>query len=105
MSHPITIQSNSNYNSVKFQVSFEDGNRFFAITVLRYETAEDAENATFEKDNASVVFYERSEITHYIMSNNDQMTAAWTNQNLMCSISGDLSEDELKDMINSIYER
>jgi hypothetical protein len=38
------------------------------------------------------------------MSNEGQIRAAWTNQNLMCSISGDLSENELKQMIDSIYE-
>ncbi len=39
------------------------------------------------------------------MSNNGQLKAAWTNQNMVCSISGDLSEEELKKMIDSIYER
>ena len=48
--------------------------------------------------------YERDGIEHYIMTNNRQINAVWTNKNYECSIGGDISEDELRKMIDSIYE-
>ncbi len=92
-------------DSVKVQAVYENGEKGFIITIRRFETSEDVQSGTFEKDNSSVAPYEIDGITHYILSNYDQRSAIWTNQNIMCSISGNLTEDELKQMINSIYER
>ena len=90
---------------VKFRVTYEAEEKFMAVTIRQFESAKDASSITYEKDDSPVTPYECDGITHYLMSNNGQMRAAWTNQNMTCSISGDLSEDELKQMINSIYER
>ena len=89
---------------IKFQANYETDNRFYAITIRQYSSIEDTDSGTFEKDNSSVIVYERNGINHYLMTNNGQIRAVWINQSIMCSISGDLSEDELKRMIDSIYE-
>ena len=99
----INIASTS--DSIKFQAAYENGEKFFSLTVWQFKSAEEANNRTFEKDNSTVTVYELAGIEHYLMANNEQYRAAWTNNNLMCSISGDLTEAELKDMIISIYER
>ena len=41
---------------------------------------------------------------HYLMENNDLLTATWLVDHLECSIIGDISETEMEAMINSIYE-
>ena len=92
-------------DKVTFQATYEAGEKFMAVTILQYETQDGENNGIFEKDNSPVMSYESGGIVHYLMPNEGQMTAAWTNQSLMCSISGDLSESELKQMIDSIYER
>lgn len=92
-------------DKVTFQATYEAGEKFMAVTVWQYQTEKDVNDGIFEKDNSSVISYEAGGITHYLMSNEGQMRGAWTTQNLMCSISGDLSESELKQMIDSIYGR
>lgn len=90
---------------VKFRAIYEAGEKFIAVTVRQYGSAGDASSEAFEKSDSTVLKYESGGVTHYLMSNNGQLKAAWTDQNMVCSISGDLSEDELKKMIDSIYER
>jgi hypothetical protein len=50
-----------------------------------------------------VTVYEKEEITHYIMTNLSQYTAAWLNGDLECSIFGDISKEDIIRMIDSIY--
>ncbi|NCB51559.1 MAG: DUF4367 domain-containing protein [Clostridia bacterium] len=58
----------------------------------------------FEKDVGDVEEYVVSGITHYIISNNNQLQAVWVNANLECSISGDISNSEMQQIIQSIYK-
>lgn len=57
-----------------------------------------------EKDETPVSIYLKNDIEHFIMRNNKSVTATWFVENLECTISGRVSEDELKAMIDSIYE-
>ncbi|MPM14579.1 hypothetical protein SDC9_60943 [bioreactor metagenome] len=57
-----------------------------------------------EKDDSQVTVYTAGGIDHYIMENNDVLTATWFADNLECSIMGEISESEMEAMINSIYE-
>ena len=43
-------------------------------------------------------------ICHYIAKNIDTYNAVWLNGNVECFIQGNLSEDDIKMMIDSIYE-
>ena len=43
-------------------------------------------------------------ICHYIAKNIDTYIAVWLNGNVECFIQGNLSEDDIKMMIDSIYE-
>jgi anti-sigma factor RsiW len=99
------MKTTSAPGEMKFRAIYDAGEKFVAVTIWQYESAEDASSEAFEKSDSTVLKYESGGVTHYLMSNNGQMKAAWTDQNMVCSISGDLSEDELKKMIDSIYER
>ena len=57
-----------------------------------------------EKDNSQVRVYESGGVEHYIMENNEKLVATWFTDNLECSITGEISEEDLETMINSIYE-
>lgn len=61
--------------------------------------------STFEKDDGVVIEYESGGIVHYIMTNNGWRTAAWAFDNYECAIIGVISETELTEMIDSIYEK
>lgn len=55
-----------------------------------------------ERSDDYVEVYESNGITYYIFSNNAQYQAVWTADSYKCNISGDLTIDELKKMIDSI---
>ncbi len=59
----------------------------------------------YEKDETEVILYKRNGITHYIMSNSAQYSAVWLSGSYECTIYGTVSEEELKRIIDSIYER
>lgn len=83
---------------------YQNGTRSFAITIRLYASSESAAASTYEKDIKDVVQYEKGGITHYIMSNIDDTRVSWINNLLVCSIAGDITEQEAKEMIDSIYE-
>lgn len=97
------IKTTTLTDSVKIQAKYEFGDKFFSITLWQF-ASEEVANRSFEKDTSSVTIYEYYNTNHYLMSNNGQMRAAWAVKSLVCTISGDLIEDEIKHMINSIYE-
>lgn len=59
--------------------------------------------ALYEKDSEKVTEYIYGGITHYIMSNLDNMVIVWYNGNIEGSIKGSISLEEAKKIINSIY--
>lgn len=64
--------------------------------------ASDAFNIEIEEDSAEI--YTASGVDYYIFKNINQIQVVWTIQNYECSISGDLSIQEAKKMIDSIGE-
>ena len=48
--------------------------------------------------------YEVSGITYYLFTNLEDSRAAWVQESYECDISGDISIEELKEMINSIQK-
>ena len=91
---------------VTIRADYETDGESISVFVRQFATMEDASIGigTFEKDGTDVVQYECNGIVHYIISNNSYNTATWTNNTLVCSISGDLTVSETEKMINSIYE-
>lgn len=74
----------------------------FTLSITKYEEKEDISNTVFEKDNQSVIEYVGSNKLFYIMSNNNTKTAAWSDGQLVISMSGPLTEEAIKKMIDSI---
>ena len=44
-------------------------------------------------------------ICHYLFTNNGRTTATWNINSIECSIKGDISLDEMKEIINDIYKK
>lgn len=61
------------------------------------------QSAVQEKDEGQVTVYTASGVDHYMMENNDVVTATWFVDHLECSIIGEITETEMEAMINSIY--
>lgn len=59
---------------------------------------------SFQKDEGDPVPYEAGGITHLLTTNAGWPAALWSNGPAECVILGDITMDELKEMIDSIYE-
>lgn len=92
-------------NYTKIHSTFLFDTQEFTFTIWYYTTVEDATAATIEKAGNPVESYTVKNIPHYIFTNMDVQSAVWLNNTTLCLISGDLSEEEIKAMIDSIYER
>lgn len=84
-------------------IGFENSNQsFFCICITKYHATETPGSKTFEKDKKPVEEYTSNGKTFYIFSNIDIMTATWSNGVIVEEISGNLTIDELKHIIDSM---
>ena len=87
--------------SIRAKYTSDDCN--FSLIVFQYESPDAIDYTVFEKDTAEILRYEKHGITYYIMTNNTRLTAAWMPEDqIVCSIVGDLSVDEVKQIIDSM---
>lgn len=73
------------------------------VIIISVNIHQEPKASIYEKDTNNVEVFQVNGIDHYIMNNNDQTTAVWFVDELECSITGDVSQDDLKTMIKSIY--
>ncbi len=91
-------------NGVRMQSVYESAaGGSFSIRICSYITSDFT--GQYQKDAEKVQPYMAGGITHYIFSNNSKYGVAWTNGLVQVAIQGDLPEDDLKKMVNSIYEK
>jgi hypothetical protein len=81
---------------------FIDGSRVLTIQIVKLLgfTFHD-----YEKDETEIELYPHNDIDHYIMMNNERVVVVWSTGDYECSIIGDITKDEARQMIDSIYER
>lgn len=87
---------------VEFSSLYLRDETFLTISAIRYNRNE---SSTIEKDSVEVEEYSVGGITYYLFENLNNRIATWYIDNLECVISGDISIEELKMMINSIKGR
>jgi len=85
-----------------FIAFFQNGGKDLTIQIT---LSQDNSDVTFERSDSPVTTYIRNDIEHYIMKNDDQVSAVWENDNYICTISGDITSNDAIKMIDSIYER
>ncbi len=99
-SEPIIFDTKSGYK-INVEFESEDG-RFFSINISKYYSSDYVNSIMFEKDADEVIEYTHNTMTFYILHNLDSVTAVWSDGILVEQISGDLSIDEVKLIIDSI---
>lgn len=72
------------------------------LRVAKYEEDYDISSIVFEKDGQPVTQYLGNGKLFYIMANNNSKTATWSDGHIVVSISGSLTEETIKTMIDSI---
>lgn len=74
------------------------------ILQIRYKEMENENFSSLEQESSEVRVHIKAEITHYLLSDMDRQKAFWKNGVLECRITGSVSDKEMRDMIDSIYE-
>lgn len=90
--------------STTISTTFRDSSgKEFMISVIWRSDSENLGPMVYEKDDTSVEVYTSDEKSFYIFANSDNTTMAmWSKENFEESIRGELSVDEVKEIINSI---
>ncbi len=83
----------------QFVAKYQCDNSEIVIWITDYL---DGYPSQIEQSDSVVEVYEVAGVKYYIIKNNDQLRAAWVVDSFECYISGPLSIDELKQMIDSI---
>lgn len=71
---------------------------------IRYSEAAAREFNTVEKENGDVSSYFKGGIKHRLTSDLGRQKVVWQNGDFECRISGDISQQEITDIVDSIYK-
>ena len=83
---------------------YQYGEKEIKVTVRRYNSEDALERFSLEKQEGQQdTKYTKDGVVHSIAQKNAACTASWTNGLNMASIMGDVTEEELEQMIDSIY--
>lgn len=78
-----------------------DQKDFLGISYCKIE--EDAPPTFIEKDDNPPVLYESGGVRHYLLTDHDWRNAVWMQGDIECIIRGNITEEEMKQIIDSIY--
>lgn len=88
-------------DKVEFRAFYENGEALLSVLYVKRSTPG---SGIYERDETEVEIYEKGGIQHYIFENLGRFVCAWYDGNIECSIALDTNREDLKKMIDSIYE-
>ena len=94
-------------DQIVFYAPYRRGNNYLIVQMDIYLENENRSQDNFwdfQKDEGDPIPYEAGGITHLLTTNAGRPVALWANGPAECCISGDITMEELKQMIDSIYE-
>lgn len=91
-------------NKVRIEGAFVTENSMFTICITIYDTVPEDYMGIYQKDSETVQIYESGGVIHYVMDNNGNVSAMWTDGYIEGHIQGNLSLNDIQRMIDSIYE-
>lgn len=96
-----SVDAQKRSGGISICADYESDDGYFQI---RYNKTVDLDLNGLEKEADYMGVYACSKINHYLMSDMERWKAYWQNGELECRMSGSVSEQEMKDIIDSIYE-
>ena len=78
--------------------------REFTVLITIHDTPPEIYDVTYQKDATIEEEYIVGGLSHYIVGNNATISTMWVNECVEGHIQGELTLEELRQMINSIYE-
>ena len=95
---------NSRTDRFIVRAAYTVGTREFTIRITIHDTPPELYTGTYQKDATVEEDYYAGSICHYIVGNNETVSAMWVNGCVEGYIQGELTVEELQKMIDSIYE-
>jgi len=86
------------------RAAYTVGTREFTVLITIHDTPPETYDVTYQKNTTIEEEYLAGGITHYIMGNTETLSAMWLNGCVEGHIQGELTVEELRQMIDSIYE-
>ena len=96
-------QLGTDFRAVSADYSCAGTSRICTVDIMKFDDIADAYSCVFEKDETPVIEYESGGVNHYLIHNPAGDAAIWNTEDLVCSITGDLTTEEFKKSIDSIY--
>lgn len=93
--------------SVIFQAIYDREEDHLVVFLEVFLPQEEEDNRTygnFQKDEGDPIPYEAGGVTHLLSTNAGRPASLWSNGPAQGAISGDITMDELKQIIDSIYQ-
>lgn len=75
---------------------------FVTVDIIKYFSPQQLPKSNFEKDASNIEYYSNSKQEFYLLSNLNTITAVWSDGLLVQQITGNISRDDIKKMIDSI---
>ena len=97
----ISVQEYDLSGDTDFFATYVRGEDVVSINIIKYRTS--PQKPIYEKTADKSEQYFSSGIEHFIFTNTSSITATWYTDDLECSINTTLSEEDLKEILNSIY--
>ena len=92
-------------NKTRLIANYQTPNGEFYICILLYDAKPEQYMFLYEKGDGSIVEeHIAGGIVHQIVRNNHTNSVVWAYDTAECLIQGDISVDELKQMVDSVYE-
>lgn len=86
------------------RAAYTVGTREFSVRIIIHDTLPKTYDVTYQKDATTEEEYFSGGIYHYIVGNNKTLSAMWVNGYVEGHIQGELTLEEMRQMIDSIYE-
>lgn len=81
--------------------SYFNGDQYLSITI---EPSATADILVYQKDGKPLLKHTNNDVIHYIVYDNDQITAAWQTKDFAVFIVGNVSLDIIEKTVDSVYE-
>ena len=95
-----SVHASFKLEGVFIWAEYKNNDEFLLIT---YSETATYNPSSLEKDGAILDVYRKGKITHYLISDIECEKSFWQNGNLECQISGDISDEDMIKIIDSIY--
>ena len=92
-------------NNMDLDISYEKSGEEYLFGVSLIAVEEGIENGRIEKDDRPVITYSAGGVDWYIMHNLDNINATTIVDDYLILLSGPVTVDEMKQVIDSVYER